>query len=573
MKPLVLLFSCLMAFGLLSSAGENDSLEAIAKAGTQDTGTVNALNLLCKKNWSSEEEKALAYGNRAIRLAEKINYKKGIAQALNNIGVVYYNFSDYNKALENHFKSLAMRKELGDKKDISASLNNIGNAYDGLSDYPHALDFFTQALKMREETGDKKGIAGSSNNIGNLYYSRGNYYKALEYFFEALKIYEEQGESSVAHANALHNIGNVYKEQNDSKNAIEFYEKGLKMREEIEDEQGIGVSYNAIAALYLSSAVEQKNSTYAENDYTKAREYFKKAIEIQEKIDDKTNMAISLNNLGIIYFNENDYDKALENSFASLKIADEIGDKSTSTAALGSIADIYRKQNKIDASIEFATRALAMADSLRILDNIKTSHLTLSENYDSMKQFDKSLFHYKQYIAYRDSLLNSESAKQISNMQQKYELEREKLEEEHTKEKEEADFERKEQAQYLIIFAIIIIVIVFVVIASHLQLSPKTIDFSSFVGVLLLFQFLEVLLHPYINKYTHGLPIVFILVNIVLASGLKPLHHQIEKRLIKVAHGITLKQKIRTEKLAEAERKRLEQVRISEQENKSEEIN
>lgn len=570
----ILPFILLLVFGLHGFADEIDSLKAVVATNSQDTNTVNALNLLCKKHWSSEQEKALEYGNHALEIAKKIKYKKGEAQALNNLGVSYYNFSDYNKALKNHFQALEIRKGLGNKKDISASYNNIGNAYDGMSDYKQAKEYFIKALELREEIHDEKGIAGSSNNLGNLCYSHGDYYKALEYFFIALKIYDEKGEASQAHANALHNIGNVYKEQKDNKNALEFYEKALKMRKEIEDQQGIGVSYNSIAGLYLMSAQEQKNSTYAERDYLKAREYFKKAFDIQEKIDDKSNMAISLNNLGIIYMHENKYDSALASSMSALMISEDIGDKYTAAFSLASIADIYQKQNNINQSSGYAMKALAIGDSLRILEIIKTAHKTLSENYSSLNQLDKSIMHYKLHIDYRDSLLNSENAKQMANMQQKYELEKEKMEEERAREAEEAEHHRVEQAQYLIIVVIIIIVLMFIVIASHMQLSAKTIDYAAFVGVLLFFQFLEVMLHPIINHYAHGLPIVFILINIALISTLKPIHHYVEHGLLKVSHKISHRRLQMIErKKEEMERKKGELEMLRTQQNSNSENN
>ncbi len=545
MKSFSLLILFIFVFSLISFCkSEIDSLENIANDGKQDTGSVNALNLLSRMYWSSEEAKALFYRNKALLLAEKINYTKGIAQALNNLGVIYYNFSDYKKALEYHSKSLAIRKELMDKKDISISLNNIGNVYDGMSDYPNALDYFTRALELREQIDDKKGIANISNNIGNLHYSRGNYFRAIEYFFIALKIYEEDEEASAeAHANTLHNIGNVYKEQKENKNALEFYHKALKIRKEIEDEQGIGVSYNAIAALYFVSTEGEKNEIFIEDDYSKALAYFTLAIEVQEKINDKANMAISLNDMGMIYMELGNYEKAVEKSLSALRIGEEIGDKSTIAYSLESIAETYRKQNKNNLSVEFASKALALADSLSILDVMKTSHLTLSDNYASLKQFDKSFYHYKQHIACRDSLSNLENTKQIAKTQQKYELEKERLEEAHQLEKEEAEFDRKEHAQYLIIFTIVIIIILFVFIASQMHLSFKVIEFAAFVGMILLFQFLEVLLHPYVSKYTHGFPILFLLVNLILASGIKPLHHQLEKRLIKVSRAINQRKK------------------------------
>ena len=107
-----------------------------------------------------------------------------------------------------------------------------------------------------------------------------------------------------------------------------------------------------------------------------------------------------------------------------------------------------------------------------------------------------------------------------------------------------------------------------------MQLSVKTIDYAAFVGVLLFFQFMEVLLHPYINKYTHGLPIIFVLVNLALVSSLKPLHHYVEKGLIKVSHNISHSkmQKIQRKK-EEVERKLREMELLQAEANNNPENN
>src|ERR1035441_1139261 len=55
-------------------------------------GKVDSLNKLCRL--FDDNKKAIACEKKTIVLAEKTNYTKGIAQALNNIGVAYYNLED-----------------------------------------------------------------------------------------------------------------------------------------------------------------------------------------------------------------------------------------------------------------------------------------------------------------------------------------------------------------------------------------------------------------------------------------------------------------------------------------------
>src|SRR3954469_6455578 len=124
---LLLLFPFL--FGLSSGKGQNsqiDSLQNLLKRAKQDT---NKVNLLYQLSEVCEEEDILKYAIPALELAEKIEYKKGIADASNNIGYVLNNNGDKNKALEFHYKSLKIREEIRDKEGIASSLNNIAVIY------------------------------------------------------------------------------------------------------------------------------------------------------------------------------------------------------------------------------------------------------------------------------------------------------------------------------------------------------------------------------------------------------------------------------------------------------------
>ena len=61
---------------------------------------------------------------------------------------------------------MAIRKELGDKKGMGNSYNNIGNIYKDQGNYEKALEYASKSLAIYEEIGDKKGMGNSNNNIG-----------------------------------------------------------------------------------------------------------------------------------------------------------------------------------------------------------------------------------------------------------------------------------------------------------------------------------------------------------------------------------------------------------------------
>jgi tetratricopeptide (TPR) repeat protein len=70
---------------------------------------------------------------------------------MNNIGFVYYNKGEYEKALANYSKSLKTRiKILGpDSIDVARSLNNIGLVYYTKGEYTKALEHYNKCLEIQ----------------------------------------------------------------------------------------------------------------------------------------------------------------------------------------------------------------------------------------------------------------------------------------------------------------------------------------------------------------------------------------------------------------------------------------
>lgn len=81
-----------------------------------DTTAANILEELFRAYLGSDPDKALNYAYQCLRLSEQIGYKKGIANAYNNLGIVNLNKGDFSSALEFHKKALKIREEIADKK-------------------------------------------------------------------------------------------------------------------------------------------------------------------------------------------------------------------------------------------------------------------------------------------------------------------------------------------------------------------------------------------------------------------------------------------------------------------------
>ncbi|MBN4051622.1 tetratricopeptide repeat protein, partial [bacterium AH-315-M05] len=185
----------------------------------------------------------------------------GTAVALNNIGFVYSNQQQYEKALEYYKKSLKIENELANKLGIARMLNNIGLIYRRQNKLKLALEQYLQCKKLREEIGDKLGLAQSLNNIGFVYKSRGQPGKAIEYFLNGIKLYKEIN-AKRGLANTLNNVAVIYKELENWEKAIEYCEKALALSIEIGNPENLLRVTLTLSEIYA-----------LQNDYKQAYKY------------------------------------------------------------------------------------------------------------------------------------------------------------------------------------------------------------------------------------------------------------------------------------------------------------
>jgi NADH:ubiquinone oxidoreductase subunit 6 (subunit J) len=97
-------------------------------------------------------------------------------------------------------------------------------------------------------------------------------------------------------------------------------------------------------------------------------------------------------------------------------------------------------------------------------------------------------------------------------------------------EKLQAEAERKQNIQYaLIALGIIILLTLYLLLSRSFITNTKLIEFFGVVALLIVFEFLNLLLHPFLEKITHHNPVLMLLALVCIAALLVPLHHKLEK--------------------------------------------
>jgi len=97
-------------------------------------------------------------------------------------------------------------------------------------------------------------------------------------------------------------------------------------------------------------------------------------------------------------------------------------------------------------------------------------------------------------------------------------------------EKLKAERHRKQNIQYaLIALGIITFIILFLLLSRSFVTNTKLITFFGVVALLMVFEFLNLLLHPFLERITHHSPVLMLLALVCIAALLVPLHHKLEK--------------------------------------------
>jgi serine phosphatase RsbU (regulator of sigma subunit) len=216
---------------------------------------------------------------QSLKIKEELGDKRGCANSLINIGLVYFRQQKYDKALEHYNKGLKIQEEINDRFGMGVVFENIGGVYLSQNTYPEAIVYFEKSLKIRNEVGDKRGAANCIGNLATCYYQQGkisgkqeDFLKSLQFNHEALKI-EEEFEDKEGMEITLGNIGNIFIAQKNYSSGLTWLMKSLAIAREIGDKPHMKEAYEVIA-----------NTCAKTGDFKNAFQYHKLFSEMKDTL-------------------------------------------------------------------------------------------------------------------------------------------------------------------------------------------------------------------------------------------------------------------------------------------------
>lgn len=381
---------------------------------------------------------------------------------------------------------------------------------------PDSLLYYgKQTLAFAQHANNVRFISIAYSLIGQYDYIVGNYSIALQWLFKSLQLAENINDSNrIANTNNL--LGNCYKEYGDYPKAITHFLicKNIAALSRDTKQNDLFANLN-LGEVYALNGIEDTALAYAQQAYALALKYHSRWIGATLMTLGYVHNRLNNKNLSIEYFKE---------GIASYKM--NFGNSRYLSKGTLAMAAVYNQYHQVDSAIYFAHIALNAAQEVPYLKGVGMAAKFLSGIYDSLHIIDSAFLYQKLYTNINDSL--NDRAK-IASFENETFLEQVR-ENENAQALQKAEQQRGQNIQYaLIALGIIIFISVFLLLSRSIIVNEKWIEFLGVLGLLIVFEFINLVIHPYISEATHDSPIFMLIVLVAIAALLIPLHHKLEK--------------------------------------------
>jgi len=445
-KPRSFLLIFFIVISFLHSPAQNkeaDSLKRLLSITTADTTRVYLMYKISDAYKNTNLTVAWEYADNALKLAQKIKYKRGEARSHTRLGNIFTATGQFDTSLAEHLIS----------------------------------------LKLCDSMHDDMGIAAAYNNIALMYTSRNltdDYKYAIENYKKAKLVYEKLNDSAKL-TTVLLNIGDGFEKMEVLDSAAIYSNMAKKIAQKREDFESLGVIYT---------------------------------------------------NLGSVSYKSGKIEEALRDLRVGIYYMTAIKDHHSISMAWSTLASCFKKLNRIDSFEFYAKKAIEMGDSTSNHAAVLDAAVQLSKYYASDSNY-AAYYKYKEMAETKDNIINDN--KRTARVEQLKKQEELRLAEKKAKEDAAAEA-RKHAVQKVLLVGFIITLFVALIILKQLKAKPEAIRNLSFICLLVVFEFITFIIHPYIDKLTDHKPIYMVLILAVVAGLLHQLRdkleHWLEKKLI-----------------------------------------
>lgn len=333
----------------------------------------------------NELEEAEEQITKALEICKEYNLNDSYGKCNFLLANINLKRLEYDKAISSFERALFFFIKNNDKKSIFKCYRDIGVIYIQEKFYKGAISHFNFAeeilIEINEE--DLNLYKDLYSNIANCYMKLNEPNKALEYILKINDIeknnsIKEEADMIVLKARSLFDMGQ-YEESK------EYFRKALELLEKEEDR-------NKLAKVYLTISDVYQNI----GDIDKVLEYSQKAYDIKRNDEDQY-MLEGLFKIIYSYIENKDFILARKYCKSALAYAIKSKDKLNEYKVLRLYSSIHKQEEELELAIEFLNKCINIVSTLDDQKLLASLYIELGDLYSNISK-DKELEYYQKGV-------------------------------------------------------------------------------------------------------------------------------------------------------------------------------
>jgi tetratricopeptide (TPR) repeat protein len=536
-----------------------DSLWAIYNTAANDSDKVVAYGKLAEYYYIYQLDKAGdSVLQEQLKIAE-ISQNKNLfftaffGKAIMNISIWAKN-ETFDRALQFVNKGLDYSKTIGREDYVTLSYIRIATLYRKRAELDNAFYNANIALTSSLNISNDSIKILAAIELGNTYQAKGE-------SLLAFKTYTTAFDNAVAADNfflqseVYHRFSELYISLKNKPAANEYLQRSVALNKKYKNGEGLVKDYIDLARLteeryYIEKALSLSDSLDLEYYFIQAKGlmygYYtwivKNSDSTMKFLNDNADLTetwmnigkpVYYMNIGSVYQYANKWDTAVYYlQLAQPGYEKDFNDKSRQELYT-EIGKCYSLLRKPQQAILYYEKALALNTRVNSVARAVSYSDALSTLYGQIEDYKKAFYYSRQGVVLKDSLQKLANQKDISLIELINEEKR------HEKELQSIAAQKlvKRNLQYMAITVFISVIFFFLIVLGMFPISKITIKLLGYLAFISLFEFIVLLIDPFLHELTHGQPLPVWLIKIVLIALLVPLQHFLEHKTISYLHS------------------------------------
>ena len=388
----------------------------------------------------------------------------------------------------------------------------LADMYQGQRD--SSLKAINAGLRLAQVENYAYGIALGKSELGRFFMLSGNYPASLKNLLEALALFKDQKNQREI-VNTCFTISSVYDDLKQHEKAIYYAKEIIKIAKKNNYHTAMATVYANLAYYYTTLKLYKEALKYCNLQ--------QETIQTHGIKGDRY-LAILYVGFGNVYMGMEQYDLGVLYLRKAIALAEKSKDIQLQHHSYKPLTSYFEKTGRIDSARYYGQKTLNIAKvygyDAEILAAIE--HLArLNVNHDN----NSAIKLYQEAISINKRLFDTEKTRQVENLT----IGEQQRQQELLIEQQKAAEEQKQNLQYAAIaVALVAFALLFFLFSHSVIATQRTIKFLGILSLLVVFEFINLLIHPYIGNLTHHSPVLMLLFMVCLAALLIPLHHKLE---------------------------------------------